>query len=87
MYNVSKWPNILLKSCGAHTVRLLKYVWPFYNIMHEKVNSGFAKQKNSHKRYWGFYLLYKLLSFVKVIICKRLPKDWDLTLPILKIIW
>ena len=21
-----------------HTARFLKYVWPFYNIMHEKVN-------------------------------------------------
>ena len=26
MHNVAKWPNILLK-----------YVWPFYNIMHERV--------------------------------------------------
>ena len=27
-----------LKSCGAHTARFLKYVWPFYNIMHERVD-------------------------------------------------
>ena len=38
MYNVVKWPNILLKSCGVNTARFLKYVWPFYSIMHEKVN-------------------------------------------------
>ena len=31
-------PNILQKSCGVHTGRFLKYVWPFYNIMHERVN-------------------------------------------------
>ena len=37
MHNV-KWPNILLKSCGVHTARFSKYVWPFYNIMHERVN-------------------------------------------------
>ena len=37
MHNVVKWPNILQKSCGAHTARFLKYVWPFYIIMHEKV--------------------------------------------------
>ena len=27
MHNVVKWPNIL------------KYVWPFYNIMHERVKT------------------------------------------------
>ena len=29
-----------LKSCGVNTARFLKYVWPFYNIMHERVNSN-----------------------------------------------
>ena len=33
-----KWPNILQKSCSVNTVRFLKYVWPFYNILHERVN-------------------------------------------------
>ena len=37
MHNVVKWPNILLKSCGVHTAKFLKYVWPFYNIIHERV--------------------------------------------------
>ena len=37
MDNAVKWPNILLKSCGVNTARLLKHVWPFYNIMHERV--------------------------------------------------
>ena len=37
MHNVVKWPNILLKSCGVNTARFLKYVWPFYNIMHQRV--------------------------------------------------
>ena len=37
MYNVVKWPNILEKSCGVNTARFLKYVWPFYNIMHKRV--------------------------------------------------
>ena len=39
MHNVVKWPNILYKSCGVNTARVLKYVWPFYNITHEKVNN------------------------------------------------
>ena len=37
MQDVVKWPNILQKSCGVHTARFLKYVWSFYNIMHERV--------------------------------------------------
>ena len=37
MFNVVKWPNILLKSCSVNTARFLKYVWSFYSIMHERV--------------------------------------------------
>ena len=40
MHNVVKWPNILLKSCGVHYSRFLKYVWPFYNIMPERVKAA-----------------------------------------------
>ena len=36
MHNLAKWPNILLKSCGVNTPRFLKYVWEFYNIMHQR---------------------------------------------------
>ena len=25
------------KSCGAHTARFFKYVWSFFNIMHENI--------------------------------------------------
>ena len=39
MHNVVKWANIFLKSCGVHTARFLKYVWPFYKIMHERVTN------------------------------------------------
>ena len=42
MHNVVEWPKILLKSCGVKTARILKYVWPFYNIMHERVNASNA---------------------------------------------
>ena len=38
MQNVEKWPNILWESCGVDTARFLKYIWPFFNIMHERVN-------------------------------------------------
>ena len=36
--HVIKWPNIFEKSCGVHTAGFLKYVWPFHNIMYERVN-------------------------------------------------
>ena len=37
MNNVEKWPNILLKPCGVPAPRFQNYVWPFFNIMHERV--------------------------------------------------
>ena len=37
MHNVEKWPDILKKSDGVHTASFLKYIWPFFNIMHERV--------------------------------------------------
>ena len=39
MHNVVKWPNMLLKSSGVNTARFIKCVWPFYNIMHERVKA------------------------------------------------
>ena len=38
--HVVKWTNTLQKSCGVNTARFLKYVCPFYNIMHERVNES-----------------------------------------------
>ena len=36
-------PNILQKSCGVATARFLKYVWSFFNIIHERVNFPVVK--------------------------------------------
>ena len=30
IHNVEKWPNILEKSCGVHTSKSFKYIWPFF---------------------------------------------------------
>ena len=38
MHNVEKWPNMFLKSFVVNTARFLKYVWPFFNIIHGRVN-------------------------------------------------
>ena len=37
MHYVEKLPNILLKSCAVNTARVLKYVWPLFNIIHERI--------------------------------------------------
>ena len=42
MHNVVKWLNILQKSCSVNTARFFKYVWPFYNIMHERVKAKYS---------------------------------------------
>ena len=49
MHNVVKWPNILQKSCGVNTARFLKYVRPFYNIMHERVNGLYYHRREIMK--------------------------------------
>ena len=45
--------HILLTLCGVNTARLLKYVWRFCNIMHErvKINLGFC-----HFALYGIYI-------------------------------
>ena len=55
--HVVKWPNILLKFCGVNITRFLKYVWPFYNIMHERVR----------KKIPGPIMLWSLMSWNNVI--------------------
>ena len=45
MHNFVKWPHILKKSYGVNTARFLKYVWPFYNIMHERVKWKIQNEK------------------------------------------
>ena len=57
MHNVVKWRKIILKSCGVHTARFLKYVWPLYNIMHESVKHPLFLN-NGHKN------LQKVLELV-----------------------
>ena len=37
MHNIGKWSNILQKYCGVHNASFFKYVWPFFDIIHERV--------------------------------------------------
>ena len=80
LYNVAKWPNIRQKSCCFYTVRLLKYVWPFCNIMHERVcllNHAFNLLTRAFKAIVNLFsyekkvtlFLYK--STHRTILCKK----------------
>ena len=52
MHNDEKCPKILLKYCGVNNVRFLMYVWPFFYIMQEKVESEIFSNKEFHIRYY-----------------------------------
>ena len=65
MHNVGKWPNIHLKSCCVNTTRFSKYVWPFYNIMHERVKS-YASNK--------IEVFELLAASTKFVICEHFAR-------------
>ena len=47
MHDIEKWPNLFYKSYGVNTLRLLKFVWKYFNILHESVKSdcfGFSRK-------------------------------------------
>ena len=64
IYNVVKWPKILLKSCGVNTARFLKYLWPFYNILHERVKNKTFRSKVRYR-----IAALKLLGIFQENIC------------------
>ena len=51
----------------VHTARFLKYVWPFYNIMHERVNTVFVFSRTS--KLSDFMMIIK--SFIQQIILDK----------------
>ena len=58
MHNVVKWLNILWKSCGVNTARFLKYVCPFYSIIHERFNNSDNHKDNKDNNCWLPFLLH-----------------------------
>ena len=56
MHGVAKWPNMLWKSCVVHGAGFLKYVWPFFNIMHGRVKTA------------GHHVAHKCNMTIKAII-------------------
>ena len=51
MHNDENWSNILCKSHGAHTLRFLKYIWPFFIFLHGRahVTGKENDEKKSHE--------------------------------------
>ena len=72
MHNVLKWPNLFLKSCDVTTVRYLKYVWPFFKIMHEMVKKNF---RSGQSRSLFTIDLYSHLLLLKLAIDVRHLKN------------
>ena len=77
MHNVVKWPNIFLKSCGV----FLKYVWPFYNIVHERVKLSCLRRSSQCKKMYGTMnsypptnFLFKMSRLLSVKFYKSFPK-------------
>ena len=46
MHNVKMWPNILLESSDVNIARFLKYVWSFFNNVHERVKALVSTRHN-----------------------------------------
>ena len=72
MHNAEKWPNMLYKFCVALTAKFLKYVRPFFNVMHGKVKKATGNCKlsghNILKVLSNFWLLlFKITEVTKKI--------------------
>ena len=68
---LKKWSNVLSKSYCANTVRFLKYVWPFFNIIYERVNhfsldcrKVFYCKKSWALSFFFFFLLSKVVCSI-----------------------
>ena len=70
MHNVVKLPNIL---CGVHNARVLKYVWPFSNIMHERVKIYFP---NYVKFFVIFWWIFNFVAQIRKIVLQKEIRDW-----------
>ena len=79
MRNVEEWPIILWKFYRAHTTRSLRYVWPFSNIMHERINLKSLCRSNyvavfRHRFYWMTQLEGLLLNMA--LIANLFENNW-----------
>ena len=60
MHIVEKWSNMLETFCGVNAARFVKYIWPFINIIHEKVNK---------KLYWALpNVFHGLHDYIQIMI-------------------
>ena len=73
-YDVEKWPHILQKSCYVNTARFLKYAWPIFNIMKQRIKSSSYS--------FFFFLIYWFSFLYSLKICfKFMFKTRNLNIP------
>ena len=63
----------IFKKLAVHAARFLKYVWPFYNIMHERVNWEHHLLESNTLSKWNipqfpYFLLYVHVLFLIYLI-------------------
>ena len=81
MRSVERWPNIHLKSSVFTTQNFLQYVWPYFNIMHEKVKLLLGSF-NFCQCHWNY--VCRSLDLLKP---KSLHKKWSFPLSFFSKIW
>ena len=67
MHNVESWPNILPKPCGLNIAGFLTYVWPYFNIMNERIKYYFCQ--------WGEAVVRR--RSVKLVFLNFFPKSHE----------
>ena len=55
-----------LKILRCEHRKILKYIWPFYNIMHKRVNSPYLSQNNFLRKTYYFLLDTHNLKDIKI---------------------
>ena len=73
MYEGDKWSNILVvingeTSCSVNTARHLKNVWPFFNIMHERVEAIMSLEGKAIAHEFSIIFLHKRSIYVMDIV-------------------
>ena len=56
----------------TYTIRFLKYMWPFFNIMHDKVNKHAINQKQPPEVFYKKGIFKNFTKFTRKHLCQSL---------------
>ena len=71
MYDIEKYPNMFKKSWGV-SARFLKYVWPFFHILYEKINwSAWLNRKINFSYFPAFCFFSDKLLIILTLLRDR----------------